>query len=175
MRILALDVSSTATGWAVMEPGPKVLSFGVFKGPAGTAPDRSQWSAVAMRSILCDSDCGSVVMEWLDEHRHVHPHRARSIITCARAQGVVYGLLKQHAAIALVGESDWTRGRSKEARADDRSAEFPMYGIYRDEGYDKGLDCADALGIGLWHLAKLREAELIAASEAAKRGRNAHV
>jgi Holliday junction resolvasome RuvABC endonuclease subunit len=159
MRVLALDPSSTACGWAILDGSATVHDLGVIR----PGEHRPFWSRVTR---ICDG-----VGELLDRHlcdevlievttgltyRKV---RASSLAALGMAQGAVWRTVQMHAREPrVVNEREWTAGRTKRDRA--RSLGLWCDAYRAVQGSDKGGDIADAIEIGLWWLDQRRAERL---------------
>lgn len=158
--VLALDVSSTAAGLAVIhvsESGPEIVKLAIVRPPGNwVAPRRIDRIADEIERIAGEiGPVSAVVMEFTDGAKWKSKARGKSwshsVIPLAAAQAAVRQVLRSVSDdIETVSSTIWTRGKSKEYRAKLISTVFESY---RDvQGEDKGLDIADAIGIGLWRI-----------------------
>lgn len=163
MLILALDPSTTRTGYAVMSAADKIVDAGYL------APRRTRDDVEARIDAMVDG-----LAELCEEHW------PRSIIievpsgrpgagSKAGAQGrlAIYGmavgelrraakeLVDWHAraprgepGVVSVNEREWTRGRTKVQRQALIAQQFKAYAQH--VARDRGGDVADAIGIGQW-------------------------
>lgn len=159
MRLLAIDPSSTCVGWALFD-GPSLLDAGRL------VPESPHASALQRIRRFVD-EVGDLV------ERHQPPkvlieipsgHAGRASSGGATGQLAIYGMAVGaiwidlvHGAPASVRggcqvltctEAAWTRGRPKRRRAEILRMEHP--GL--DWDADRGLDMADAIGMGAWYL-----------------------
>lgn len=164
--LLALDVSSTCTGYAVFSPAGEAIDFGVIR-PDRDAPAIERIDAIVrgVESLVDDHRPAAALLEWADGrvHRRVRGRSAGTgLATLGQAQGEVRrALLDLGVPVAVVGD-EWTRGRPKAERAGEVALLIPAYRRARDAGRDAGYDVADAIGLGLDYFARAREAELLA-------------
>lgn len=157
--LLALDVSSSVTGWAVgrIRDGeiPEILDFGVIKPPSSwDSVRRTDCMILKISKILEDHQVSHVCCEW-QSHKHTG-RRVQGLATLGQAQGAIRASLAMTHRVETISEREWVRvkGRclKKEARAEHVRQTVPSYAarVAEDPKFDPGLDCADSLGILLW-------------------------
>lgn len=78
---------------------------------------------------------------------------SRGLVTLGMAVGAVVAMLTENFDVQMIPANIWTRleggrAKSKDVRADQIQKMFPQY----DRAADKGLDIADAIGIGAYRL-----------------------
>lgn len=154
MKLLALDPSSTATGYALFQDD-KLLACGKFKGRTkDPALVRCEAMLAAAQEICLTHAPLEVIVEMPGGtvHRRVRGHSPTGLDIYGMAAGMIYqgcnGLPPGTVtAIHSVTPNGWTAGKSKHERAKWYGAMFK--GVY-DPEHDKGLDIADAIGLGLW-------------------------
>lgn len=154
MKLLALDPSSTATGYALFQDD-KLLACGKFRGRAkDRALLRCELMLAEVQGICLDHAPLDVVIEMPGGkvHRRIAGRAPAGLDLYGMAAGMIYqgcnGLHpKAVRAIHAVTPNEWTGGRGKAERAKLYGAMFR--GVY-DPAADKGLDIADAIGLGLW-------------------------
>lgn len=156
-RLLAFDVSSTAAGFALMEATegkPRLIATRLIKPPAkdkllwrvDDIADNAAWFAQEHVAPL-------LIMEWTDGARWGNGGRAAGWVNrvgpLTAAQAAARQAVRKHVlTIETVTSTEWTRKVSKEDRADNMAAMYFKYACIRE--LDKGLDIADAIGIGVW-------------------------
>jgi Holliday junction resolvasome RuvABC endonuclease subunit len=153
VRILALDVSSSATGWAVLDGAKPVLeAFDLIRPPARLDSVVRIDAMVARVGVIAEDYApDAVVMEWSSGKVHGRLGRIPGLAVLGQAQGAVRAALRAAEwPVKTVSENDWTGGKSKARRSQLIACEFPAYG--RWSGNDPGFDVADAIGIGCWWL-----------------------
>lgn len=162
MKILAIDPSSTRTGWALFRGGA-LQNFGAI----GPFPRRftvaqrvaEMCSSVVTKCLLYDPDV--VVFEWTSG-KVGKTHRGRG--AGLAMHGVAIGAIWQavvawererfdakggiETPIELINENTWTRAVPKATRQHAVKTEYPQYHMMAD----KGGDIADAIGLGDWWL-----------------------
>lgn len=159
MRLLALDPSSTRVGWALFD-GPGLRCAGLL------SPDRGDDSALLRIRRLVER-----VADLVSTHQPAKVlleipsgHAGRGSRAGATGQLAIYGMavgaiwidLVHGAPAEVLGgcevltctEAAWTRGRPKQRRAELLRLEHPAL----DWDADRGLDMADAIGMGAWYL-----------------------
>jgi hypothetical protein len=149
--LLALDVSSSACGFAFNRPGcPEALEFGVIlpRPDDAPAPERIDQIVGGVRTVVEAARPARVVMEWSSGKIHGRLRKAASLSVLGAAQGAVRQSLRQAGlAVDLVAENDWTGSRPKPERARAVRALYPAYDRFAARGDDRGLDAADAIGL----------------------------
>lgn len=154
MKILALDPSSTLTGYAVLADARTVLDVGLIR------PNRTRDAAnERIRAMATD------VLALIGEHRPdvvVVEDTSGKVGRRGRARGMNGAGLAVHGKavgwilsacesagvrVEPVAENDWTRGVRKATRQARVAAEFK--GKY-DPARDGGGDAADAIGLARW-------------------------
>lgn len=146
-RLLCLDVSSTAVGWAFLLGDGTPVRWGVDRStstdPLVRTGELADWSVARAAT---EPTINRVVLEWQD-HSNRTDHGATAA-TVAHAQGAVWQALRalDRFPVVCVPVHEWTAFEPKDKRADKVRLLVPEY---RPDG-DTGLDAADALGLGLW-------------------------
>jgi hypothetical protein len=172
--ILALDVSSSVTGWA-MFVGGQLDAIGMFR-PRSASPalDRIDEITGKVLALVCDLEPQLVVMEISSGKVHGRiMGQASGLSVLGHAQGAVRALIvDRNVHVVAVSENEWTRGKVKSARAIAIARQWPLYGNFAEikpdakgkpsSKYDPGFDISDAIGVGMYFVGKAREAELIA-------------
>jgi hypothetical protein len=160
LRILALDPSSTACGWAVLDSWPIALDcFGVEKPRGRKCPiDRMRRITAEITALVDQVRPDKIVVEWADGKQHGRiAGRSQGLSTMGQAQGWLCSRLESlDQEVQYVAPNLWTRGTRKEKRALIVRLKFPDYGAWSAKGRDKHMDAADAIGLGEWWLAKHR-------------------
>lgn len=167
--LLALDPSSSACGYAIFWGGT-LTRFGVLRGKAkAPALDRIDLIVDALEAIVASIAPCVAVMEISGGKTHGRLSKASGLSVLGHGQGEVRRALKSAGVEVLaVPENAWTASVPKPTRAKRVALEYPPYRAFAARGEDAGLDAADAIGIGLWYIGKLRERELIARARAQK-------
>lgn len=157
-RILALDPSSTLTGWAVVHRSGRLIEAGLLR--PESRGDRS-WERVC---ALCDSlhellgqiSPGTIIIEWtkgkVGQRRHGGLGAGLAVYGCGvGAQAAVARIWARSQPGVLVDavlENDWTRSVPKTDRIAAIAATYPAYAAQAAE--DEGGDIADAIGLAAW-------------------------
>lgn len=153
MTLLAIDPSSTKTGYAVMADRMTLIDAGFLK------PNKTKDPAI-MRIIAMTEDLTKLLKEYrpemiLVERPHTYAaHKFKDagikpigIATYGMAAGAMfwacYSFTSETQAISA---EDWTRGVPKLKRQRLICMAFPQY----DPEKDRGCDIADAIGLALW-------------------------
>ncbi len=173
--ILALDVSSSVTGYAVGSRDGVRTGWGAIipREPgraeaatltaSGRAVDRIDQMVSGVRRLThFYRGWGiDVVMEWSSGKLH---RRVKGVATGLAVLGQAQGAVRQ--ALngwgydpILVAENDWTKGKPKAKRADGVGLRYPPYA----RADDPGLDMADALGLLDWYRGQETTRLLVAA------------
>jgi len=161
VTILCLDISSTATGWATFA-GKNLRGFGLIKPRGKDALDRIRDTVVQVLAVVSEEDAQEVYYERSDGKTHRRITKAANLSVLGEAQGSVATALRISGyPVHAVGTNEWTKGKRKETRARTVRMMFPAY--FEWSAKDKGLDVADAIGLGVYVLGKLKTQELIAA------------
>lgn len=154
-RLLALDPSSTAVGWACFEHG--ILRWvGVERSASADVQKRCAVLAGRIAEIAAKWPPDVVVVELFSGfHRKVERRRVNkaAILSLARAQGFLMGRLSADGIRAVpVPANKWTGSESKDKRAARVRLTQPVYAEWARKDGDKGLDGADAVGLGIAYL-----------------------
>ncbi len=159
--ILALDPSSTRTGYAVLTEQETLREAGFLTPGKRTDPAAVRIAAMVedLMGLLGAIKPDAVVIEWttgkVGRRRH-HGGGAGLAV-----YGVALGALWQAACfytkssggrVELVAENDWTDGRPKAERTAAIARLYPQYQAERDPGGDM----ADAIGLGGWWIRRHR-------------------
>ncbi len=158
--ILCLDVSSSATGYAVFRAS-WLEGFGLIKPkqsrPALTRIDETVEDVIA---LLARWEVGRVVMEWSNGKTHGSIGKASGLSVLGAAQGAVRQAVRERfVPVETIDQNLWTGSRKKATRARNVKLIYPEYARLHNEGGDKGLDVADAIGLGWWWIQHNREKE----------------
>jgi hypothetical protein len=149
--LLALDVSSSACGFAFNRPGcPGAVEFGVIlpRPDDAPAPERIDQIVGGVRTVVEAARPARVVMEWSSGKIHGRLRKAASLSVLGAAQGAVrQSLIAVGLPVDLVSENEWTASRPKPERARSVRALYPAYDRFAARGDDRGLDAADAIGL----------------------------
>jgi hypothetical protein len=153
MKVLSLDPSTTATGYAVLgrgARGPTLIECGVLTARKASSP------AITRVCEICDELGGLVAQHSptcaVVETVAPNVYRRRptaGLLTYAMGVGMIYGTVRA----LLVGKpvfgippTTWTRGKKKPDRIACAAMMFPSY----DPSQDPGGDAGDAIGLGCW-------------------------
>lgn len=166
-NILALDPSSTTTGWALLDRSERLLQGGVIK------PHKQQCEAqyrigqmcVDLRQLLSELGPETILIEWPSGHvgRKRHHGGGAGLSVYGAACGALWQVCEAWVRslpsdrqsvteVELVLESDWTRSVPKPDRVAGIAGRFKEY----EPGQDSGGDLADAIGLAVWFLTEHR-------------------
>lgn len=173
--LLALDPSSHAVGYACFDGSGSVVAFGVVRPPRARMPAAGRIDAlVAGVATLCDRHGPARAVVEFSAGKVARRVRGRSAGAGLAVLGQAQGAIRQYLAgrlgpdaVAIAGEG-WTGGEPKHRRAARAALLVPGYAGFRVGGGDPGGDAGDAIGLGDFHLSRLREAELL--DRAGRRG-----
>lgn len=151
--LMALDVSSSATGIAIGEIGHEGLivhSFGVAKPPSGWPFDRKvDFMSAEIDRLIALYRVSHVAMEFQD-HRSTSM-RVQGLAVLGQAQGAVWSRLCNRMPVDRVNVRDATKlhGRNvkKQTRCEHIKAMVPAYAerLAADPKFDPGMDSSDAI------------------------------
>lgn len=153
MRLIAIDPSSTTTGWAVFHDG-SLLAFGAVKRHKDAA---DPW----IGSLEMAGQLVRPLKDYLPDKAIIEIPRVvgkmpgSSVTTYAAAVGMVYATACHHVGmlgVSIVSPAEWMRHttRDKKARQRQVAAQFGRY----DPATDRGMDVSDAIAIGQWFIAE---------------------
>lgn len=169
-ELLALDPSSTRTGYALMNrsirPGicHEILEAGYLQ------PNRSKDPAIERIRVMGDDLATlvkqetprTIVIEITSGKVAGRLHgRASGLAVYGMAVGVMFWiarLTEPAIEVVPVAENEWTGQRPKKKRQADIGWQFPEYSDQM--ALDGGADIADAIGLGLWWFGKQRTARI---------------
>ncbi len=151
MILLAIDPSSTCTGYAVMSDCMTILDAGLLK------PDKTRDPAI-IRIVAMNRSLGRVLREYRPDQIVIETPNAHTAGRIAgRVMGnAIYGFaagVMFHTCVISNKNTEpvdaqlWTRGVPKLKRQQNVCVAFPKR--YSPET-DRGGDIADAIGLGVW-------------------------
>ncbi len=160
---LALDVSSSCTGWAVF--GSRGLhAFGAIKPSASLdSIKRIDNTVNQVLSIVQSFEPSMIVMEWTRgrlHHRATAGREPTGLAVMGQAQGAVRQAVRGLRYRVETFDESWTNRRRKETRAAETRTQFPDYASVAE--HDPGMDVADAIALGDWYLRNERTKQLAA-------------
>lgn len=163
--LLALDTSSTCIGYAAFRDG-RLTACGSVSASSRDFLRRMDSLWMKLRRAVPMAVSVPVVMEWHHgremawQRRQRRGRNAAAAVTLCHGQGCVLGrLVGEGFDVRLVTDREWTRQRPKDARAREVALAHPEF--FSVWAKDVGHDAADAVGIGEFYLAKVRERELM--------------
>lgn len=157
--ILTLDPSSSITGWAAFDPAGTPAAFGTIRPRAVGAIHRIDEMARRAARLVEKHAPAWVLIEWAGFAQGGGARRGggSGLTTLGQAQGAIRQALRPVAVVRTINQDVWTGVAPKDKRAELVRTLVPAYRDYAD----RGLDVADALGIGLWYFELARQAELL--------------
>lgn len=165
MTLLAVDPSSTRTGYAVMPSYSKILEAGCLMPKSRDAAiDRVRSQCDDLAGLVADYKVTGAVIEITSGRPGTGSRRG------ARATLGVYGMavgamvcelwhLLGRARVTEVDEQTWTHCLPKEQRRRSIAMQFPHYAKEVFAGKDRGGDVSDAIGLGLWYFMQKRRTQ----------------
>lgn len=161
--ILALDPSSTRTGYAVLNEQEKLLEAGILKPRKEKDPPRERIEAITgdLWRLLEETNPQAIILEWTSGKvgRRRHHGGGAGLAIYGVAIGAIWQMAefwsridRGHPLVELVPENEWTGGRPKGERAAAIGRLYPQYQADRDPGGD----IADAIGLGRWWIREHR-------------------
>ena len=153
--LLALDVSSTATGWTAQhEPlGPR--QYGLIRPPGGWSELRRIDRIVADVAAVVETFRPALaILEWCGgKHYQSVGRKMTNQSVLGAAQGAVrQAIVSAGMEVVCVKDVTWTRSTRKQDRAGKIRLAHPDYAAWAAENNDGGLDVADSLGLMDWYL-----------------------
>ncbi len=162
MLVLAIDPSSTRTGYALLKDSMTILDAGLLK------PNKTRDPAIK-RVIAMTKDVRALLYDYRPDvalvempHKHNKP-RHKNLAIYGVAAGTMlwvcyeFNLHSEEGETHPVNAETWTEKISKDIRQDLIQMQFDQY----DPAKDPGGDIADAIGLALWWFSK-QKAERIA-------------
>jgi len=152
--ILALDPSSTRTGYAVLCGDGIVEEAGLMRPSKSTAPvfERSVSMGHQAMDVARERSVATVVVE-SPAPQQGQGRAYKGQASYGFGAGIITGmLLSAGCTVYTVRADKWTRQKPKEQRAAELEARLSSY----DRSQDPGRDVADAIGLGTWWLRERR-------------------
>lgn len=163
MRLLSIDPSSTATGWALLQRGD-VQCMGVIKSSKKDYWDRIVIMGDGVLNLARMYQPAHIVIESSSKHvNRSHRGGGAGLAHYGEAVGAVCAwLVARGYPIHRVPANEWTSGyksignRRKKATKEQRQTiigiEFPKYMAKAVAMEDRGMDISDAIALGSWWL-----------------------
>ena len=154
--IFAIDPSSTATGWALMRDANLITRSGVIRPvKSWNAERRIDWMCEDISALLIGSDFADITHCVIEvSSGHQARRYGKMAMSGLSIYGQAIGEIRRECIHQLgrdrvhtVAENVWTLSRPKRDRAKLIEYIFPTQ---YDPANDKGMDEADAIGLGLW-------------------------
>lgn len=156
LKLLAVDPSTTATGYAVFRGPRELLEAGVIRASQGAAQERIDEICDELDTLIGDHHPTHAVVETSAAHQHGRcgGGKLSGLARYGEAVGAVRATLRIRLGADRVAWSSpgWTHQTSKAARVWQVKAAFPDYCL----DLDRGADAADAVALGLWWFAQCR-------------------
>jgi Holliday junction resolvasome RuvABC endonuclease subunit len=157
--LLALDVSSSAIGWAIFQAG-RFAAASIIRAPASRpSAERIEAHTRELGGVLDSFGITRVAMEWQSPWRAARCRNATGLAVLGQAQGAAFWEVRSRGIPAdLISERDWTKvggwPASKAKRAERVKLLCPEYRevAAKKPPVDAGLDIADAIGLGFYRL-----------------------
>ena len=180
MKILAIDPSSTKSGYAILinsrPPAPRLIEAGILRPRKKDAPplQRITDQVNALSAILREHQPDLVVVEEPSGHVAGRIKRLGKGMRGMAVYGAAVGgfwiylniwrdFIKPNQktyTLISVKENDWTGGVPKGERQRAIAMIFPQYRPHAD----KGADAADAIGLAEWVMASWQKSEVAVAA-----------
>ena len=151
MKLLSLDPSSTMTGYAIMDEKANLVEAGLIK-PRKAGDEL--WTRILTMSkslitLIKEIEPTHCIVEVpIGKHRRLPAAMSGSLVKYGCAVGSLYLAAHLFCPHVYPVSTLWTGGKAKVRRAGAVAFRFPTY----DPDKDKGLDMADAIGMGVWWL-----------------------
>ena len=151
-RVLAIDPSSTAMGLALIDGGEVLDCWRVRTGKAD--PHRRADFLARHALEVAGVHCPEVAVIETERAGAYANRGIKGLMSLCHAQGTIRGVLAANfPRVVTVSASVWTRGLpDKAARAEAVAHYHPVYAEVAR--LDAGYDVADAVGVGLWWIAR---------------------
>lgn len=152
--LLCIDPSSTLCGYALFKAGV-LTECGLLK-PQRTRDDAND----RIKSMVAEATCVAlqdsvdliIIEDTSGKVGARHGGHGAGLAIHGKAVGWMIGSLRAHYPVECVLENEWTRGIKKVYRQAVIAVMFPK--LY-DPKKDKGGDAADAIGLGMYWLARI--------------------
>jgi Holliday junction resolvasome RuvABC endonuclease subunit len=162
MKLMAIDPSSVAVGWALFDDG-RLMKTNVIRSSGEFIP-RMQFLMECVRDLVVIHGAHTIAIEMHDglpfarNNRKADEKRSPKVAaTLCHAQGMILAtLLLVCPNVKMIGDQTWTNREPKGERAAKIHAAYPEFmSVWAT---DSGMDAADAVGIGLhWQTLALLE------------------
>lgn len=148
--ILAIDPSSTCTGYACLSHRGDILEHGALKPNRrrDTTDVRITTMAAELNTLMVEQRPEIVVIEMPGGGVFKYQRGGGAGLSVyGWAAGYLLATIRRHGSrVELVDPSTWTRGKRKSTRTATVAMTVGSY----DRDTDKGQDAADAIGLGRW-------------------------
>ena len=168
--VVFVDPSSRVAGCAVMRPG-ELIDGSLLRAKASDPPIRRIAALCEDLRELCHIHKPETVVIEITSGHVANWLKGKLDRRGKQAQGMgVYGMgvgaMWREAChcvppqdVHAVIENDWTGGKSKASRQQRVAAQFPAY--RQNMKCDPGGDVSDAIGLGLWWFARVKERMMV--------------
>ena len=158
MKCIAIDPSSSKTGYAVLGESGNILEAGLLlpRKVRDVAIVRIDCMCDDLRTLLGEHSADHIVVEVPSGHQHGRIERkTRGLATYGMAVGAMYATCRAFPSgrTHVVNANDWTAGVSKDFRLRLLAMNHPKE---YDPEADKGGDIGDAICLGQWWLDRFR-------------------
>lgn len=162
MKILAIDPSSTKTGFALFDEDENLIDAGILKPNKTTdcAAYRIEAMCKDFRALLDQYEPAFIVIEWTSGKvgRKRHKGGGAGLAIYGIAIGALWRVAEQWCSdnigdVVRILENEWTAGKSKKERFEIISTLYPKIDLSKDTGGD----IADAIGLGMWFIHRRRQ------------------
>jgi len=157
-RLLSLDPSLTATGYALLgrnhEGKLVVADAGIIRPEKAKAPTQFRVDAICgqVREVIREHSPSTVIVECPTHKQHTRQaHKLSGLPLWGMLSGAVYATCREMSGAPLCVDmvsNEWTRGTTKLARQRQIAAIVNSY----HPTLDRGADVSDAIAMALWWL-----------------------
>ena len=157
--VLAIDPSSTRTGYALRSP-ERLKDAGFLQpDPRAKAVERIHTMCLDLVALLIDAEPTHAIIEWPSGHVGArHQGKGAGLATYGAAVGAMWWTLVNSLGgdVRIVTEDVWTQSIPKQERQAVIAARYPAY---RDMvNQDRGGDVSDAIGLADYWFQQQKEA-----------------
>jgi len=154
IKLLSIDPSSKLTGYAVLDERANLLEAGLLR-PRKTKDDiwdRIEAMCDGLMTLITEVNPTHCIIEVpTGRHARLPAMASGSLVKYGCAVGVMWAVAYLEVPHTYAVPTTWTGGKPKKIRAQSVALRFPNYSTE----HDKGLDMADAIGMGVWWLGSM--------------------